>query len=307
MIESLALDALLLLVIIALVPIGMYRGGLREICSAAGLLLGVLIAQAWSDRWGGWIENTTSIDGGVSRFITAVATIVLIGLLIGYGAGASFAYHPGPAGRLYGGVLSLLTSLVVLGALIQFVSLYLYDDVYPRVITRSYLARALSQGFDWVLLTVAFLSVLVTVFGMIVRERDLDGIESAADSTTFSIRRPAKMPTAAAEPIKIEPEPRSADRGEVAPETTPLRIHEVRHWEEPTPPTSEDIRQGWSRTWPSDVARSPESENTRRRPTTGPRTRSDSSRNERVIRDWLADTPEDRRANHPMQRPPRDE
>ena len=130
MIESLVLDLLLILILLLLVPIGMYRGGLREVCSAAGVLLGLLVATQWSARWGDWLADLTGIDVGVSQFVVALGTMVIFGGLIGYGAAASFAYAPGPGGRLYGGLIALLTGVIFLGALIQFVALYLYDDVY---------------------------------------------------------------------------------------------------------------------------------------------------------------------------------
>ena len=68
MIESLALDAFLVLILILLVPIGMYRGGLREVCSAAGLMLAYLVAVAWSDPLGQLVGgprpgSTTGLPG----------------------------------------------------------------------------------------------------------------------------------------------------------------------------------------------------------------------------------------------------
>src|SRR5680860_930895 len=146
MLETLALDSLLILILLLLIPIGMYRGGLREVCSAAGVLLGLLVALQWSDRWGGWLAGSTGIDDGVARFAVAVSTIVVFGGLLGYGATSSFANSPGPGSRVFGGLIALASGVVFLGAVIQFVATYLYDGVYPDIIREGYVSRALSIG-----------------------------------------------------------------------------------------------------------------------------------------------------------------
>jgi hypothetical protein len=306
MIEALALDVLLVLILLLLIPIGMYRGGLREVCSAAGVLLGLLIAQAWSDRWGGWVEDLTEIDGGVSRFSVAVGTIVLFGALVGYASAASFGSSPGPGGRLYGGFIALLTGIVFLGAVVGFVSQYLYDGVYPELIRRGYVSRALSSGFDWVLLLVAFAAFAATLFGMIVRERDTEEPVEPARDPGRPVRRPTVVPSTAAEPITMEPRVEQSPQPEGVQATAPIRIHEVRHWEEPS---MQDLRSGWSRTWPSDVARSPSSPRHQDpgRGNSSNRSGTRGTPDERTIQDWLAEDNEQRRRNHPLRRPESDE
>lgn len=294
MLETLALDSLLILILLLLIPIGMYRGGLREVCSAAGVLLGLLVALQWSNRWGGWLADSSGIDDGVARFAVAVTTIVVFAGVIGYGAAATFSHTPGPGGRVFGGLISLASGVVFLGALIQFVAIYLYDDVYPDIIRDGYVSRSLSIGFDWVLLIVAGLVLLAALFGTIVRERDTGAIMFEVPRDAVAVRRPAIVPTMAPEPENLEPGARESADPEALSATAAVKIREVRHWEEPTPPTIQDLKSGWSRTWPSSVTSEPPKAARPGRsfrhgkPSQSPR-RTQGSPDEAVIRDWLAE------------------
>ena len=291
MIESLALDALLLVIIVAIVPLGMYRGGIREVCTSAGLLLGILITQQWSHRWGDWMAGVAGIDEGVSRFIVAVATIVTITGIVGYGAAAAFGHRPGPGGRMFGGMLALANAIVFLGALIQFVADDLYDGIYPDIIGDSYLARVLSSGFDWVLLATTAAILVGILFGMVVREREIPDEEilvppqREAASHTGPVT-PARAATTAPSVPTDEP-----SETEVPAQPIPtIRVREVRHWEETVPSTLDELQTGWTRTWPSTVTSSDATPPRRsgrgqradlRRPSTG----SDQN----TVRQWLND------------------
>lgn len=303
MVETLALDSLLILILLLLIPIGLYRGGLREACSAAGVLLGLIVAQHWADRWGGWVANASGIDVGVSRFMVAVTVLVLFAGLIGYAAAAAFSYSPGPGGRLYGGLIALASGVLFLGALIQFVATYLYDGVYPDLIRQGYVSRALSVGFDWVLLAVSAFILVATVLGMIVRERETDEIMiDLPHDPVASVRRPAPAPTMAPEPINLAPARSDKVDQEETARTSAVRIREVRHWEEPTPPTMQDLQSGWTRTWPSSVTPEVKGSPGPRRAGADARTprsstparRGAQTSEEATIRDWLA---EDQGAN----------
>lgn len=312
MIETLALDSLLILILLLLIPIGLYRGGLREVCSAAGVLLGLIVAQQWADRWGGWVADASGIDDGVSRFVVAVTVLVLFAALIGYAAASAFSYSPGPGGRLYGGLIALASGVLFLGALIQFVATYLYDGIYPDLIRRGYVSRALSVGFDWVLLAVSAFILVATVLGMIVRERETDEIViDLPRDPVVTTRRSAAAPALAPEPVNLDPARTDPSNQDETTRTSAVRIREVRHWEEPTPPTMQDLQSGWTRTWPSSVTSDSKG------PKGPPRRAGGSSRTPRsstparpvpqtseeaVIRDWLA---EDRDANAGPRRPDR--
>lgn len=310
MVETLALDALLILILMLLVPIGLYRGGLREVCTAAGVLLGLIVAQQWSERWGGWVGETTGIDEGISRFLVAIGVLLLFAGAIGYAAAASFASSPSPGGRLYGGLIALAYGVLFFGAMIQFVSAYLYDGVYPDVIRRGFVSRALSVGFDWVLLGVAAFALLSIVLGAVVRERDTEELPVDVPRDYQVTARRAAVGAMAPEPENLEPAPNVERREEPVANTASVKIREVRHWEEQVPPTMQDLQSGWSRTWPSSVTSEPN------RPPTAPGSIGRRSRpthvgrpparptDEDVIRDWLAEDSSaernGRRANRPV-------
>ncbi|MBA2775990.1 MAG: CvpA family protein [Chloroflexia bacterium] len=304
MLETLALDSLLILILLLLIPIGMYRGGLREVCSAAGVLLGLLVAMQWSDRWGGWLAGATGIDDGVARFAVAVATIVVFAGLLGYGATSSFAYSPGPGGRVFGGLIALASGVVFLGAVIQFVATYLYEGVYPDIIRDGYVSRTLSIGFDWVLLIVAGLVLVATLFGTVVRERDTEQTAFELHRDPVAARRPATVPTLAPEPVTLEPTATERAEQEMLGATAAVKIREVRHWEEPTPPTIQDLQSGWSRTWPGSVTSEPPKSARSGRGRRGnnvpsAKRKSGGSPDEAVIRDWLAEDQETLRSRLP--------
>lgn len=291
MIQSLALDALLIVILIAIVPLGMYRGGIREVCTSAGLLLGILLAQQWSDRWGDWVADITGIDPGVAHFIVAIAVIVLITATVGYGSAASYSHRPGPGGRLFGGLLGLANGIVFLGAMLQFVADDLYDGIYPGIISDGYVSRALSQGFDWVLLAVTACVILGILFGMIVRERDLPEDDVLVPAVPTGMTAPARsaVATPMPKPTPVSPaEPVAAQSTPEEPAPT-IRIKEVRHWEEPVPSTLEELQSGWTRTWPSTVTSSDTT--TPRRSGRGQRgdsfRRPSTAGDQDVVRDWL--------------------
>jgi hypothetical protein len=300
MIASLALDALLVLILIMLVPIGMYRGGLREVCSAAGLMLAYLVAVYWSTRWGNWVADRTGIDDGVSRFSVAVLILVVVTGVVGYGAATAFPYHPGPGGRLYGGLIALCSGTLFLAAMIQFVEQDLYDGTLPALIRDSYLARLLATGFDNVLLGVTLATMLATLFGMLVRERSTDDLVPATSTTSPVVRRPVPVPVAATEPERIEP---AAAMEPAAEPTATLRVREVRHWEDQAPPSEADLRSGWTETWPANDRTVPVSGRGRTAQTRSgntPPTRRPAPGDEEVLRSWLEE--EERRESG---KPPR--
>lgn len=302
MAQSAVLDTLLVLILLLLIPLGFRRGGLREVCSAAGLLLGLLIANEWAARWGTWIAERTGIWEDGSQFVVAVALMTAVTIVVGYGAGAAFSYRPGPGGRMYGALIALLIGAVFLGAIINFVARFLSDGSYPAVVQDGYLARALSIGLDWVLLAVGLIVVLATLFGMIVRERDTDGYEiptahaTPVDDQMTMAHRPAIVRESP--PDKIEPVPSTQPPLREA--TAAVTVKEVRHWEDPAPAKASDLAAGWHRTWPGGTkgsslrARSESSSNRRSVPDPQPPDQQTTgSHDARIIREWLADDQSD--------------
>ncbi|HEU0165457.1 MAG TPA: CvpA family protein, partial [Thermomicrobiales bacterium] len=120
MLQSLILDALIVLILLLLAALGAYRGGLREMCTAAGLLLGVAIVPEWATTWGNWVADKGDINHDAAHFMVAVGTLVAATMICGYGAGAAFAYRPGPGGRMYGAILGLMVGVVFIGYVVNY-------------------------------------------------------------------------------------------------------------------------------------------------------------------------------------------
>lgn len=267
MIESLILDSLLVLILALLIPIGAYRGGIREGFTAAGLLLGVAISAEWAVVWGDWVADNSRLAEGPARFLIASALLTVATIGVGYGSAAAFAYCPGPGGRLYGALLAATTGAVFLSYVLDYVITFLFNGDRPALIEDSYVAFAFSVGTGWILLACVGVVVLATAFGFIVRERADDetmGVDSPAAIGLRQTRNASRGEAGLGVPRvdKVEPTlPRSTDdasgTGSLVDETMPVHIREVRHWErEPTgPPAKGSPPGGWSHTWPASSTR----------------------------------------------------
>ena len=302
MLASLVLDALLLLILLTIVPIGFFRGGLREVCTSAGLLLGILLAEQWAGRWGGWIADRADLDAGAMGFTVAVVVVVVTGALVGYGSSAAFSYRPGPGGRMYGGLLAMLNGILLIGFLINAYVDLVEGGELPESIGAAYLARAFAVGFEWVLLVGAISILLATLFGMFVRERDDEsfayGPAPLSQEPVAASAPQRRRLTSAPEPEKIEP----AEPEPQAP-TAPVRIREVRHWEDRAEPPQRQYGSGWQQTWPGAVNSGPakrpwDQQRTARHPAAPPPT-AETPRNPRpksqkdILRQWMdEDRPE---------------
>jgi len=310
MVQSLTLDAFIILIVLLLAVLGFVRGGLREICTAAGLLFGVAMVSQWAAPWGDWLARSVDVDRGAARFLMAVCILTVTTMVCGYGAASAFVYRPGPGGRMYGALLGMLIGILFVGYIINFVSVYLLDGRYPDVVKSAYIARALSVGIEWVLLGVAGVVVLATAFGLLVREEAPDQYMEALGpirSDRGFNRQRSEAPAAAPQPTladKVEP----VAAGPAVPaamsetQTAPMRIREVRHWEEPTGPAP-DLDSGWSQTWPVSAAgttprppwdgggrRRPQSSTSGERSTPASRPAPEKPRDDAdVLREWLAE------------------
>ena len=287
MLTSLVLDALLILIVLMMVPLGFLRGGLREVSTSAALLLGVLMAEQWADRWSGLLTGWTNMGDGAARFAMAVLIVVTVTGVVGYGGSAAFSWKPGPGGRGYGAYLALLNAVIFAGFLINRYIRDIFDGRVPETIDRAYVSRALSVGFEWVLLVGTLGILIATLFGMFVRERgETDELvigPSLEDlyHVRYEPARPQVRPLNDPEETQISQEIPSR----------PVRIREVRHWEDEVPdrPAANSYGSGWRQTWPDDQA--PPSPRTHQpgAPSPGkPESAGPASGNQRdVLRDWM--------------------
>jgi uncharacterized membrane protein required for colicin V production len=245
MIESIFLDSLLILVLLLMAAVGAYRGGLREAFSAAGLLLGIVLAQEWGPPWGEWVGRNTSLSDGGGQFAVSVALLTGATVVVGYGTGIAFNYHPGPGGRIFGVVLAAGSALVAVSYLLTWSRAMIFEDEEPQVIAGAYLARFLDGDAGLVLLVIAAAIVGSSIFGAIVKEQD-DGTEVEASMTIRpSGFRRSGAGNAAPDKLESESEPRHR--------TTTVRVQSPQQWDDRTgdmPPRGGRL---WSNTWPSDA------------------------------------------------------
>ena len=281
---SLVLDFLLIIVFLMMTPIGFYRGGVRELCVSAGLMLGILMSQSWGARWGVVFERMFGMNEGSAAFLMSVVITFSITGLIGYGGSAAFAWRPGPGGRLYGAYLALFNAMVVAGYLINLYGLYIVPSLDGDPVTDGIISRALSQGFGYVLLIATIGVGIATIFGMFVRDR-------AEDSPSWQPPAPQLyQPTSTTRPYRVEEsEPVQRTSSE------PVRILEVKEWEsqaeEPRPDPS-TYGSGWRQTWPDGSPAKQRNTRSagRTRPTSSEASRSeDTSESRNVLADWMKD------------------
>lgn len=237
---AVVLDFLLVIVFLMMVPIGFYRGGLRELCVSAGLLLGIMMSDAWAGRWSGLYERLFGMSEGSATFLMGVTIAFLITALIGYGGSAVLTYQPGPGGRLYGAYLALFNAMIVAGYLINLFVTYIRPSADDEAVTTGIVARTLSEGFGSVLLVATIGIAIATVLGMFVRDR-------APEPSAWQPQQQLYQPPAGTRPYRVE--------GDVEPAapSSPVRIREVASWQdgsESSRPDPTKYGSGWRQTWP---------------------------------------------------------
>lgn len=289
MLTSLVLDALLILIILMMVPLGFLRGGLREVSTSAALLLGILMADHWSERWSEALVRLFGMSEDAARFSMSVLIVVVITGIVGYGGSAAFSWRPGPGGRMYGAYMALLNSLIFIGFLINTYVQTIFDGQVPTTIDRAYVSRAVSVGLEWVLLIGTIGILGATLFGMLVRERgDEDGFDKAPTAEEmYHIRYEPPRPE-----VRPLNNPEETQQVPTVP-SKPVRIREVRHWEEEPPATIPDSSygSGWRQTWPDD-RRAPEkapsqSSPSMQHPSSQKREKPAAGSQRDVLRDWM--------------------
>jgi uncharacterized membrane protein required for colicin V production len=242
MIESILLDLLLVLIVLLMMAIGIYRGGLREAFSAAGIILGVLLAQEWSGRWGNWIGGNTNLSDGGARFAVAVGLLVVVTAAVGYGVGSSFNYHPGPGGRMFGAVLGAGGALIAIAYVLTWLRIDLFDGDEPDVLADTYIARYLDGDAGSVLLAISGAIVIGAMFGSFVRER-----QDVEDEPAPVAGPPRPAVTREQAPDKVEPSVVETQQ------SMPVQVRPSRHWEDRAGSMPQRADREWSNTWPSDA------------------------------------------------------
>jgi hypothetical protein len=215
---GLLLDGLLVLVVALYVPIGAWRGGLREAALGAALVLGAATAFAWAPNWGDWLADESGVSQSTGRCLAAFVAFGAIGLGLGF-AGGVIARRgvPDPLGRATGGLFALLNVFFALATSLSFVILYLPSGRPSRTVEESRLADLLAGNGDWLLLTAVPVYALAAIVCRWTLRFDDDVVEQPAMDrgvVTGGARR-ARTVGLPRDPEggKVEPAPRGAVPG----------------------------------------------------------------------------------------------
>jgi len=154
------LDLLLVLVLALFVPIGLWRGALREWLALAGITFGLMLANVWARPWGGDVAVAFALDQKLATF--AVAALFFLGttLLIGYGSGIALPFRPDLTwtNRLLGALLSFGNGVLILSGTLGIMQRFLFDDRAGSPLVASGLSSFLIGGVGW-----AYLGILAVL------------------------------------------------------------------------------------------------------------------------------------------------
>lgn len=170
-----ALDLPVAVVLIMFIPIGLWRGALREWVACAGIALGILLAEAAGTRWGESFAHLTNMDPKPGSFIVATGFFLASALLIGYGGGLALPYRPDLSwpNRGLGALLGLGNGFLIISGLLRLMQERLFDGRSNSPLqTATFAAFLTDTSIAWIYLGF-FLSLLLCVgLGLIRRIND---------------------------------------------------------------------------------------------------------------------------------------
>jgi uncharacterized membrane protein required for colicin V production len=151
---------------------GFWRGVAREVFISASLLLGNALAVQWSPRWGEWVADHSRLALDESVFAVAVATLVVVSVLMGY-VGCTMAGLP-PAdapGRVGGLVIGATNGVFFIAVILDWARALVLSTARRQTLQASEIGSRLSENIDWVLLATTLVAVAVVVVSWQVRRR----------------------------------------------------------------------------------------------------------------------------------------
>lgn len=246
--SRLLLDALLGFIVVLFVPFGIRRGVVKEAMVSGGLLLGVLVADAWAAEGGARLAVLVGSDPALTAFAVSLAALLAGTFAIGYGAGAAVGdLRSGVPARLAGGILAAVNGTVFLSFLLRAIDRWLQpgDTLGEGVVSGTLLRRS-----NDLLLAAGGLVLLLIVIGWIVRAVRGPRTFPAPEPAVAPLSRPVRV-ASGADADKFEPVAVSSagyGHGSLV-ETAPLATEPTRGgnpWRRPpgaTPPPNGHARQ----------------------------------------------------------------
>lgn len=177
----LVLDFLLILLIGLFAPIGYWRGPVKELLVTGGVLFGILLADFWARPWGRDLADISSIGADGGAFVVAMAFIVTVTFILGYGSGVAIAPAVfGSFARGLGAAIALFNGILLVGFSLQYVRVFLLAPSTEEALYDSYVVSFLLDQIGWVLLAVALVSWPVLLGILIVGRRAYEGYDQYA-------------------------------------------------------------------------------------------------------------------------------
>jgi uncharacterized membrane protein required for colicin V production len=178
----LVLDLLLILLIALFAPIGYWRGPVKELLVTFGVLFGILLADFWARPWGRDLADITAIGSSGGAFVVAMAFLVTVTFVLGYGAGAAIAptNFSRPA-RMIGGGIALFNGILLIGFSLQYVRVFLLSPDTEEALYDSYVVRFLLDEIGWLLLIVALVAWPLLLGILITGRRAYEHVDEYSD------------------------------------------------------------------------------------------------------------------------------
>lgn len=170
-----ALDLPVAVVLLMFIPIGLWRGALREWVACAGIALGILLAEAAGTRWGESFAQLTNMDPKLGSFAVATGFFLASALLIGYGGGLALPYRPDLSwsNRGLGALLGLGNGFLIIGGLLRLMQERLFDGRSNSPLhTAAFAAFLIDTSIAWVYLGLFLSLLLCVILGLVRRFSD---------------------------------------------------------------------------------------------------------------------------------------
>lgn len=162
------LDILALVVLVMFIPIGLWRGVLREWVALVGITLGSMLAAEWAVPWGGDLAAQTGWRQPMAAFVVGIAFFLGLTLIVGYGGGAAMPFRADLTwgNRLLGALLGVCNGVLVLSGTLRLMQQHLFEGRDDSLLLSTTLSRFLIDNVGWVqlvLMATLVLCVLVSV------------------------------------------------------------------------------------------------------------------------------------------------
>ncbi len=127
---------------------GVRRGSIKEGTALIGVLLGALLVEFWSRRWGQTLSNRSGLH--INNAVLLLSLVLLIGtaLFSGYGSGLFFHRRAIKTGeRIGGGLLGLLNMGLLTSFTLRYTQQLYFNEVDPAQPVHSWIRDSIVSRF----------------------------------------------------------------------------------------------------------------------------------------------------------------